>query len=157
MSTIKISDFYYGAVLSMLFSHNIKPALIETGTDRQVYDFTTNNSEFKLFVKYRAKKQVTKSDNYNSWVFSIKDDIDELNEYIHNGYKLILALVCGSEDLKESQLAILDGYDLTRLMMLGKTSITISRKKGEKFFRISNGGKRENAIQIKCNRFEELF
>ena len=47
MSTIKISDFYYGAVLSMLFSHNIKPALIETGTDRQVYDFTTNNSEFK--------------------------------------------------------------------------------------------------------------
>jgi hypothetical protein len=29
MSKIKVADFYYGAVLSMLFSHGIKPALIE--------------------------------------------------------------------------------------------------------------------------------
>ena len=52
MSRIKVTDFYYGAVLSMLFSHNIKPALIENGSDRQVYDFTTNNAKFTLFVAY---------------------------------------------------------------------------------------------------------
>jgi hypothetical protein len=50
MSKIKVGDFYYGAVLSMLFSHNIKPALIENGSDRQVYDFTTNKTKFTLFV-----------------------------------------------------------------------------------------------------------
>jgi len=59
MSRIKVADFYYGAVLSMLFSHNIKPALIENGSDRQVYDFTTNNAKFTLFVKYRSERVET--------------------------------------------------------------------------------------------------
>ena len=60
MSKIKVADFYYGAVLSMLFSHGIKPALVENGADRQVYDITTNKSEFRLYVKYRANKTDTK-------------------------------------------------------------------------------------------------
>ena len=54
MSMLKEADFYYGAILSTLLNHNICPALIEGGTDRQVYDFTTDHKDFRLFVKYRS-------------------------------------------------------------------------------------------------------
>lgn len=157
MSRIKVADFYYGAVLSMLFSHNIKPALIENGSDRQVYDFTTNNAKFTLFVKYRSERVETKKEGYNSWNFNLKNDMVDLSKYLDEGKNLILALVCGSEELGESELAILDGDDINLLIFNNKNTFTISRKKGEKAFRISLGGCREGAHQIKCNRYEELF
>jgi len=50
MSEIKMCDYYYGAVLSNLFNHNVAPALIENGDKRRVFSFTTNNTEFTLFV-----------------------------------------------------------------------------------------------------------
>lgn len=40
---------------------------------------------------------------------------------------------------------------------IGKSSITISRKKNERAYRISVGGGRSNSMKIKANRFEELF
>lgn len=113
MSKIKVADFYYGAVLSMLFSHNIKPALIENGNDRQVYGFTTNKTKFTLFVKYRSEKVETKKDGYNSWNFNFKNDMAKLSKYLDEGKNLILALVCGSDDLGESELAILDSNDIS--------------------------------------------
>ena len=157
MSRIKVADFYYGAVLSMLFSHGIKPALIENSDDRQVYDFTTDKSECRLFIKYRANKQGTKKPDYSSWLFAIADDKSELQKYIDEGKNLLLAFVCGSSELDKSQLAILDKSQIQDILSREKTSITISRIKGEKAFRISVGGGRENSIQVKCNRFEELF
>ena len=53
MSILKEADFYYGAVLSTLINRGICPALVESGKDRQIYDFVTNKKEFRLFVKYR--------------------------------------------------------------------------------------------------------
>ncbi len=44
-------------------------ALIEGNDehDRQVYDFTTNyGNEYRLFMKYRAEQQNTKTLDYNS-------------------------------------------------------------------------------------------
>ena len=55
MSILKEADFYYGAVLSTLINRGICPALVESGKDRQIYDFVTNKKEFRLFVKYRSK------------------------------------------------------------------------------------------------------
>jgi len=157
MSKIKVADFYYGAVLSMLFSHGINPALIENSDDRQVYDFTTNKNKFRLFVKYRAMKQNTKREDYNSWLFTIAQDTSEIQSYIDNGANIILGLVCGSDNLAESELAVLDTEQIRQILVLEKSSITISRKKGERAFRISMGGGRDEALQVKCNRFEELL
>ena len=157
MSKIKVADFYYGAVLSMLFHNGVMPALVENGDDRQVYDFTTDKSECRLFIKYRANKQDTKKPDYSSWIFAISDDKAELQKYIDEGKNLLLALVCVSSELDKSQLAILDKSQIQDILSREKTSITISRIKGEKAFRISVGGGRENSIQVKCNRFEELF
>ena len=45
MSILKEADFYYGAVLSTLINRGICPALVESGEDRQIYDFVTNKKE----------------------------------------------------------------------------------------------------------------
>lgn len=157
MSKIKVADFYYGAVLSMLFSHGVKPALVENGSDRQVFDITTDKSEVKLYVKYRAKKNETKKADYSSWVFSINEDKSELISYIDNGSNLVLALVCGEDDLGESQLAVLDTEQIKQILEADKTTINITIKKGEKAFRIPMDRKREDGMKVKCNRFDELF
>ena len=157
MSKIKVADFYYGAVLSMLFSHGIKPALVENSTDRQVYDIVTNNSEFRLFVKYRAKKTDTKKEGYSSWVFTITEDRAELQSYLDMDKNLIVALVCGEENLGESQLAVLDAEQIKQILDSGKTTINVTINKGECSFRIPMDRSREDGIKVKCSRFEELF
>ena len=67
MSKIKVSAFYCGAVLSMLFNSHISPALVESDDDRQVYDLTTNKGNYRLYIKYRKDKQKNKNTIYNSW------------------------------------------------------------------------------------------
>lgn len=158
MSKIKVADFYYGAVLSMLFNNKINPALIESNDSRQIYDFMTNTGKFRIFIKYRADKQDTKTANYNSWVFSLTEtDKAEIISYIDSGYNLLLTLVCGVAGLVDSEVAVIDKEQVEQLLNLGKDTITISRKKNERSYRIPIGGGRENAMQIRSNRFEELF
>jgi hypothetical protein len=158
MSKIKVSDFYYGAVLSMLLSNGVKPVLLESDENRQVYDLATDNGECRLFMKYRRDKQDTKTQDYSSWTFVLTDsDKEEITGYIQEGFNLIVALVCGVADLAESEVAALDRDQIQELIMLDKNSITISRKKNERAYRISIGGGRENAMQVRANRFEELF
>lgn len=157
MSKIKVADFYYGAVHSMLFNSRINPALVEGDDDRQVYDFTTNNVEFRLFIKYRTDKQNTKTDDYNSWVFSLtENDRIEIQGYLDTT-NLVVALVCGVIGLGESEIAVLDKDEIKKIIDLQKTSISVSRKKSERAYRISIGGGRDNAMQVKANRFDELF
>ncbi len=158
MSKIKVADFYYGAVLSMLFNSHINPAMVESDDNRQVYDLTTDTGECRLFIKYRADKQDIKTPDYNSWLFTLTDrDKQEIIEYLANGYNLVIALVCGIKGLVDSEIAVLDKDEVHNLLDLDKNSITISRKKNERAYRISVGGGRENAMQIKATRFEELF
>lgn len=157
MPKFKEADFYYGAVLSMLISKNVNPILIENNNDRQVYDLTTNKNEYRAFIKYRTLKKKIKTDNYNSWDFNLINDYDELKRYINEGKNVLLFLVCGSSNLKESELAILNKDEIMKIFNNQKKTITISRKKHERTFRIAMGGGRDNALPIKNDRFEELF
>lgn len=151
MSKLKEADFYYGSVLSTLINNKICPVLIEGGTDRQVYDFATDHKDFRLFVKYRSTP-TTKTQEYNSWQFTFSDsDIRELKDYMDLGLEVSVGLVCGQEVLCQSEYAVLHSDVIERIFDEGKKSITISRKKGEKAFRISVGGRRESAVQIKTN------
>lgn len=150
MSKLKEADFYYGAVLSTLINQGICPALVEGGNDRQIYDFTTDERDFRLFVKYRSKPISTKSEGYYSWQFAFSpNDMKELKEFITLDKHLCLGLVCGNGKLSDSEYAVLHKQELKQLFNAGKESLTISRKTGEKYFRISIGGGRENAIQIR--------
>ncbi|MDD4390897.1 MAG: hypothetical protein PHW03_08925 [Eubacteriales bacterium] len=86
---------------------------------------------------------------------TLENIINEYGEQLH--IQSLLALVCGVEGLSNSEIAVVDKDQIKQLNSLGKSSITISRKKNERAYRISVGGGRENAMQIKTNRFEELF
>lgn len=75
MSILKEADFYYGAVLSTLINPlGFVRLLVESGKDRQIYDFMTNKKEFRLFVKYRSRPLNTKTPEYSSWQFHFSDD-----------------------------------------------------------------------------------
>ena len=82
MSIVRTADFYYGAALSALFNNSnkkISAALIMSDENRQLYNLTTDNSECRLFIKYRAK-----TEDYYSWSFyltdSDKSEIQPLDE-----------------------------------------------------------------------------
>ncbi len=158
MAKFTEADFYYGSVLSLLLNNHITPALVEGDNDRQVYDITTNKIERRIYMKYRKNKEVRKTVDYNSWNFTLTDtEIKELSNYIENKCKLTLVLICGDEKLYESEVIALDQDDVKTLFDINKTSLTVSRRKSEKAFRISLGGSRESAMTVKCNRFNELF
>lgn len=155
MSILKEVDFYYGAVLSTLINRGICPALVESGKDRQIYDFVTNKKEFRLFVKYRSRPINTKTPEYSSWQFHFSDDDKrELTLFMSDEKHLSVGLVCGEDQLNKSQYqyVVLQREEVIRLFDEQKDSFTISRKTGEKAFRISIGGGRENALQIPSNR-----
>ena len=160
MSKIKVTDFYYGAALSVLFNNSnkkIMAALIESDDNRQVYSLMTDNAECRLFIKYRSDRLDTKTEDYSSWSFNLAGDIDEIQVLMDEGYNLVLALVCGMAGLSDSELALIDKERVKQLLEMDKDSITISRRKGEHAYRISIGGGRENAMLITANRFDELF
>ncbi|GEB77837.1 hypothetical protein SIN01_21820 [Sporolactobacillus inulinus] len=70
---------------------------------------------------------------------------------------MVLALVCGSKDLVNSELALLNKEQILQIINAGKMSFTVSRKKKEKCYRIRIEGSRESALKVKYNSFEELF
>lgn len=153
MARLKEADFYYGSIISMLLNNEICPVLVEGGADRQVYEFTTNEGDFKLFLKYRSEPIQTKAEGYQSWQFGFSaDDIAELRRYISENKHLSVGLVCGMNTLSNSEYAVLHKEEIGQLLDAGKTSVTISRKSGEKAFRISVGGGRENAMKVESNR-----
>ena len=153
MSQLKKSDFYYGAVLSTLLNNEICPALIEGGTDRQVYDFTTDHKDFRLFLKFVSAPIKTQTTDYRSWQFVFSpSDISELNKYMKLDKGLSVGLICGEKTLTQSQYAVLDKEVISQIFQMQKDSVTISIKKGERFFRLFIGGGRDNAIRIKRNR-----
>jgi len=154
---MKMCD-YYGAVLSNLFSHNVVPALIENEDKRRVYSFTTDNAEFTLFVKYTSKAVSNQTNGYRSWKFALSDDYQRLSECLSNNNNVLLALVCATEELKGSELALLDSSELRQLIATSKSSINISRKKNEQYYTIAVDKKRtHNCIKIKANKLDDML
>ena len=156
MSSLKESDFYYGSVLAKLFSRKISIALVEGSNDRQIYDLTTNKGQFRLFAKYRSESRAG-ADDLKSWTFHFSDsDVKEITSYVEEGYNIKLALVCGDDPLRTSELAVLNAQDIQDcLLSREKNSLTVGRKKHERKYRIHVGGGRDNAVQIPYSRLED--
>lgn len=157
MVKLKIADFYYGAVISFLLNNHITPSLIESGKDRRIYNFTTNSMDFRLVVKYRAEKTEVKNDEYSSWTFQLLKEYEYMNQALDDRTIALFCLVCGDENLKNSELVVLTLEDMTKLKKQKKGSVTISRKGKEKYYRIAMGGGRENSLKIPGNRLEKIL
>lgn len=151
MSFLNLSDFYYGSVLSMLINKGLNPILIENSDDRRIYRIDINEGSFVVFLKYR-KISDTKKEDYKSWNFNFtKEDIERINEYRKDkNFKICLILI--SDDMKNSELAILDDGDIEKLLKMNKLSFTITRKKREKAFRIILKRDRKHSLKIPTNR-----
>ena len=156
MAKLRVADFYYGSVLSMLFNSHIVPALVEGNEERQIYDLATNSGDYRLIVKYRTKSRRGVDSSYRSWHFNFpSEDIEEMMEYIEHNPNMLLALICGEEGLNDSEFAVLNSDDIRHCLGAGKSSLTVSRAKGEKAFRIPVGGRRDNSLKIPYNRLIE--
>ena len=147
MSKMKKADFCYGAVLSSLFNHGAKkatPSLVDACSDSRNYDISTNQGDFSIIMQYRSSK----SDIPRHWTFSFKyDEIMKMLLQIEENRQIVLALICVSDKLSDSELAILDSDDIHNLFYeQNKTNITISRKEREKFFKIHIKGKKPYKI-----------
>ena len=141
MANLKEADFYYGSVLSGLLCRNINRAIVENDKDRQIMRFATD------------QPADTNDPTYRSWQFSFSpDDMPELRQFLSQSDHLSLGLVCADDKLDASEYAVLHKEDIQTLFDLGKTSFTISRKKGEKAYRIHIGGGRSRALHIPSNR-----
>lgn len=151
MAQVKLLDSYYGMALSWLFRNKIQPVLISAGEQKQIYEFTTNTSrkDFILYLMYRKQRENIK-DDYASWHFGdIRENIAELEKHAAQGKNPVLALICVKKDLKDSEIGFLFQKDLQKIK--DRTSVTLSRKKREKSFRIQMGGKRDDAVSVKCD------
>ncbi len=158
MSKLNSEDFYYGAVLSKLLNKHFRPALVEGDDDSQVYDLYADKFDTRLYIKYRKKIQKGKKKDYSSWQFNFTEkELRSIENYFQNCKNLSLALVCITEPLYKSELAVLNKKDIQEVLTLTHGSFTISRAKNEKYFRISVGGGREKALLIKASAFEDTF
>ncbi|HCF37526.1 MAG TPA: hypothetical protein DER56_00370 [Thermosipho africanus] len=151
MSSLNLSDFYYGSVLSMLINKGLNPILIENSDERRIYRIDINEGSFIIFLKYR-KINKTKKKDYMSWNFNFtKEDIEKINEFKKDkNFKIALILV--SDDIKNSELAILDVENIEELMKMNKTNFTITRKKRERAFRIILNRDRAHSLMIPTSR-----
>lgn len=151
MGKMSQADFYFGASLSVLFNNKMRPALVENGTNRRIYDLSTDNGDFKIFMKYRTKPG-TDNEEITSWQFQFnREEIEELSNNLNE--TVLLILICGKEDLRNSELAILDNNEIRQAVCeSGKNSLTIGRRKHARNFYISMGGGRINDLLIKANK-----
>lgn len=153
MGKMSQADFFFGAALSVLFNNNMVPVLVENGSDRRIYDVTTNDGDFRLYMKYR-KKPSTDNEFLTSWQFIFsQEEIEEFKNKCKENIRLIL--ICGKENLKNSEFAVLYNSEIKEAICDSeKNSITIGRKKHARNFYISMRGGRKNDLHITANRLD---
>lgn len=153
MGKMSQADFFFGAALSVLFNNKMIPALVENGTERRIYNVMTNEGNYRIFMKYRTKPS-TDNNDLSSWQFMFNDvEIDDFRNNLKES--ILLILICGKEELKDSEMVVLDNAEIKQAICdTGKTSITIGRRRYARNFYISMGGGRINDLLIKANRLD---
>src|SRR5690554_2521620 len=84
LSRVNAADFYYGAVLSVMLSRGVVPALFQESTERRLYELTTDKDEYRLYLKYRSAP-CNQSVSSRLWNFSFSmDEIQLIKQYKQN-------------------------------------------------------------------------
>ncbi|WZL80722.1 hypothetical protein QBE53_13040 [Vallitaleaceae bacterium 9-2] len=170
---LRKEDFYTGAFLSYVLNNGVKPALFEgrNTVGRKVYDFTTNEGDFRVYVKYIGKPtSKSKANNRKIWSFPYTEDqVDELNEILMTERTFVFCCICGEEDLNKSKLLLLDRetvrscIDLERKDKYKPQSLKLRFIKGHWDFDIYGTARsdkkkgNDNTIKIRANNIDEMF
>ena len=119
---------------------------------RNIYKISVNNKECELYIK---SSSISNNGLYDNWIFNIEKELDELNEYLSSGKKFFILLVCIVDIFSKGELVIINSDELKALLETGKKNITISRQRTGEYM-ISTGRKKDEYINIRYNRFNEL-
>lgn len=117
-----------------------------------IYKISVNNKECELYIK---SSSISNNGLYDNWIFNIEKELDELNEYLSSGKKFFILLVCIVDIFSKGELVIINSDELKALLETGKKNITISRQRTGEYM-ISTGRKKDEYINIRYNRFNEL-
>ena len=82
--------------------------IIEPGDSRRIYSLTTNNDDYKIYAKYVSEPLKRQKEDAKLWQFIFsRDEIEFFRDYKENEKKLYFALICGQENLQNSEIALL--------------------------------------------------
>ncbi|ADD03134.1 conserved hypothetical protein [Thermoanaerobacter italicus Ab9] len=159
MSILRKADFYYGAMLSCLINNGLAPMIIEPGDSRRIYSLTTNNDDYKIYAKYVSKPLKRQKEDAKLWQFIFsRDEIEFIKDYKENEKKLYFALICGQENLQNSEIALLSLEEAKDCLDIyyerDSYRITVKREKGIHGLKVYGTGRadvingKDNTIRI---------
>lgn len=115
MSIRKI-DYYVGAVLSYLIKKRITPAIFDSSDCSKIITFETNEGKYNLFVKYSGKP-ASQQEKYSRWdVTFTKLELEIVNTYAKDGFNNFVVLVCSSESLTQTEIAVIEVKNALRCL-----------------------------------------
>lgn len=158
------SDHYYGAFLTKVLDDGNTPVLIDKDGSRGVYQLTTDDDEYLVYMKYATNKKK----NRKRWTFNYTDNnVEEINSYIEDDKNLIFAYICSYYNLLNTEIAIADLGELkkcvdpeneknetNRVTIYKKANSPVLRMYGTKRADIKD--EEDNTIHLSRNRINEL-
>lgn len=156
MKSLKQEHFYYGAILTAIMEYNPDTSLVliqpENNT-RKIYRIETNTfKECVIFFKHAFEK----AKGSQSWLFQFSDaDKLFLEDCYNKKIPTFIYLLCGVENLKNSEIAILR-YDEFK-EVAHKNNFTIGTKKNAQKFYLHRTKSPKDDIEIPRSRIEKTF
>lgn len=149
------------------------PALFEERIDRnrKIYDFTTNEGDFRVYVKF-SEKPSSESEYKSSCIWNFpftESQMDEIKNIDINDRKLYFIFICGKKSLNKSKIAIISKdvvtkcIDLKRIEKYKNQGIKIRLIKKHWNFDIYGTARadqingKDNTIKVRINNIDELF
>lgn len=127
MGVLKPVDFYYGAFLSALLNYaGKKPSLFDETDSRRIYCLSTQQSgkDYYIYTKYATCRQSKQGKTLN-WIFPFsRNEVMKLQELQTKTQNVYVALICVTNDLKDSELALLKYNEAMDCLGDGKNSET---------------------------------
>lgn len=158
------ADHFYGAFLTKLLDDGNAPVLIDKDSNRGVYELVTDKDEYLIYMKYATRK----NKNRNRWSFNYTDNnIEEIKNYEKQNKNIILAYICGYNDLLNTEIGIADLKELKECINpeceINKSNrVTIYKKSGSPVLRMYGTARadeiddKDNTIHLSRDRINNL-
>lgn len=161
------ADFYYGSFLSVLINNGGKPAIVEVGDKRNIYEITTDNRSYITYAKYVVNSN--EKDNLWNITFS-RDEIEEIKKLKQKNKELLFVSICTYKKIKtrNTEMVILNLKDFEDCIDLNcnvnsNFRISIRKMKNSPNYQVYGThradkiDKKDNTIKVPRRRIIELW
>ncbi len=137
MSYVYKTDFYYGALLSVLINRGLNPYIVDSSDSRKIFKLTTDSGDSQIFTKYVTSPSEGKNGAKTLWNFTMTaNELEEINDKLSEGIRMRFAFVCGQKNIKTNncEVLLLTPDELEKCIDLNKQNegqrVSIQRIKG---------------------------